>query len=247
MLRIAIVLLALTPLCAAAQPAPTPPAPPAPVTPAIKLPATLAIASGKLGKLVAETSAKTVKWVALTPGLSIEAVDGGRTLYFTGAPGSYDLLAYVAVAGEPSDPVRVTVTIGEPPAPVPPPAPPAPTPPAPVDPLKAKIAGAYIAATGTADQKKEWAKDLSALYGRFAKTTADPKVTTAAALKSKISAAASVMVGDTALTEVRQVVAGELAQILGAPTDDATLTPDQRTAAAALFVKLAGLLDGLTH
>lgn len=243
MLRIALALVLALPLCASAQP-PAPPAPPAPVQPALKLPATLTVPSGKLGKLVAETSAKTVKWVALTPGLSTETVEGGHVLYFTGPAGVYELLAYVAVAGEPSDPVRVTVTIGDPPAPVPPPAPPAPPAPIPVDPLRVKLSASYTLAAGTAAQKAEWAKDLAALYRAAAKLSNDTTVATAGALKAKLSAAAGALIGATALTEVRQAVGGELAAILPA---DADLTPDQRTAASALFARLATLLESLAQ
>jgi hypothetical protein len=248
MKSLALALLLALPLSAhALQPPMPPPAPPAPDS-AIKLPDKVTTPANKVGKIVVEGSAKSVKWVALTPGLSFEITPDGRTLYYAGAAGSYDLIAYTAVGDVPSDPVRVTVVIGDPPAPVPPPVPPVPpTPPkpVPVDPLKAKLSAVFASAAGTPADKSEWAKDLAALYRAGAKMCADPAVTTATALKTKLSAAAGALVGPDALKEVRQAVAGELAAVL--PTTEADLTTDQRTAAAALFTKLAAVLDGLAQ
>lgn len=134
--------------------------------------------------------------------------------------------------------------LSDPPAPVPPPKPV--PPPAPADPLRAKLAAAFEAAAGTAEQKAEWARDLSALYRAAVKRAADPAVATAAALRAKLAAASDTLLGDAdALKEVRRAVAGELAAVL--PTADADLTADQRAAAAALFARLAVILDGLAQ
>jgi hypothetical protein len=114
----------------------------------------------------------------------------------------------------------------------------------PADPLKAKLAAAYAAAAGTDAQKRDWAKDLAALYRSAAKVALDPKVTTTGALRAKLGTAAEVLVGADALVEVRKAVAGELAAVL--PTD-ADLTADQRTAVGALFARLAAVLDALAN
>jgi len=103
---------------------------------------------------------------------------------------------------------------------------------------------AFAAAGGTPAQKSEWAKDLAALYRASIKVSADKTVTTASALRSKMKDAATVLLaGDDALKEVRQVVAIELAVIL--PTAEADLTDDHRISAAALFTKLAGMLEDI--
>jgi hypothetical protein len=120
---------------------------------------------------------------------------------------------------------------------------PNPVPPAPTDPLKQKLKGAFDSAAGTGQQKGEWAKDLAALYRAAAKLTADPSITTAAALKLKLKEAAASLIGETALVEVRKVVAVELANVL--PTTETELTEVQRKAAAELFAKLASLLDAI--
>src|SRR5579872_4312921 len=242
-LALALVLCAV-PSALAQPPAPTPPPPPAPT---IKLPDKITIKAGQFAEIKAEVTGKAVKWIAITPGLSIHTCDGGRTAYVTGLPGVYELLAVTAAGDQLSDHARTLVVIGDPPPPPPPPAPPVPpappAPPPPADPLQAKLAAAFSAAAGTPAQKKEWAKDLAALYRAAAKLSNDPTVTSAATLKAKLSAAAGALVGDTALREVRTVVAGELAVVL--PTAEADLTADHRAAAAALFSRFAAALEDL--
>lgn len=118
---------------------------------------------------------------------------------------------------------------------------PKPVPPVPVDPLKAKLKAAFDASAGTSAEKTEHAKDLAALYREASKLVADPALVTAATLRQKLKDASAVLIGPDALKEVRQAVALVLASVL--PTTDSDLTDDQRTAAAALFVRLAGLLE----
>ncbi|MFM8273720.1 MAG: hypothetical protein ACKODX_15525 [Gemmata sp.] len=115
-----------------------------------------------------------------------------------------------------------------------------PGPPEPADPLRAKLRAAFDA---DADPKKrDHARDLAALYRQAAGLCADAGVGTAGDLLSRVKAAATTLVGADALRECRRVVAGELGALL--PTDDA-LTAEQRKAAAALFAKLATILEGL--
>ncbi len=118
---------------------------------------------------------------------------------------------------------------------------PPPVPPAPVDPLKVKLKAALDASAGSDAQKKEWAKDLAALYRQAAKLVTDPTLTTAVQLRQKLKDASAALIGADALVPVRQVVALELAAVL--PTTEADLTDAQRVAAAVLFTKLAVLLD----
>lgn len=235
----ALILLALVPLAAAAQPPMPPPPSPTPVTPTIKLPDKVTIPAGKFCEIKAETTGKTVKWIVLTKGLSVHVCGDGQTIVVTGLPGIYDVVAYTSLNDVLSEPARVTIVIGDPPPPPAPPVPPAP--PTPPDPLKAKLAAAFAAAAGTAEQKREWAKDLAALYRAAAKLSIDPTITTASMLKSKLSVAAETLIGDMALVEVRKAVAGELAAVL--PATDGELTSDQRTAAASLFSRLSTILE----
>lgn len=118
---------------------------------------------------------------------------------------------------------------------------PKPVPPVPVDPLKAKLKAAFDASAGTTAEKAEHAKDLAALYREASKLVADPALVTAATLRQKLKDASAVLIGPDALKEVRQAVALVLAGVL--PTTDSDLTNEQRTAAAALFARLAAVLE----
>lgn len=125
-----------------------------------------------------------------------------------------------------------------------PPAPKPPDPkPLPSDPLRDRLKIAFDAAAGTAAQKREWSRDLGALYRAAAKLCADPSLGTASQLKTKLAEASKALIGEGALREVRQAVAGELALVL--PTTEGELTGEQRTAAAALFELLAKHLEEL--
>lgn len=128
-----------------------------------------------------------------------------------------------------------------------PPKPPVPVPPVPVpvDPLREKLRAAFDQAAGGDAQKREWARDLAELYRKSVRLAGDPRYATAAHLKAKMREAATVLLeGDDALAEVRRAVAGELAAIL--PTDR-ELTDEQRKAAAALFARLAAVLEDLAQ
>lgn len=131
-----------------------------------------------------------------------------------------------------------------PPGPGPnPPVPVPPVPPVPVDPLKQKLRVGFDLAAGTATQKREWAKELAALYRAAAKLVVNPELATAGQLKDKLREAAASLIGADSLKEVRQAVAVELAGVL--PTTEGELTDEQRKAAAVLFGKLASLLDAI--
>lgn len=123
------------------------------------------------------------------------------------------------------------ITPGPGPKPVPPP-----------DSLKAKIQAAFDADAEPIAEKREHAKDLAALYREAGKLAVNPAIATAGELVDKVRGAAMTLVGPKALVAVRTAVASELGQIF---PFDAPLTGDQRAAAAALFARLAEILDGL--
>lgn len=83
-------------------------------------------------RVQAKTDGKTVRWLALDPGLylfPVELLKDSKTAVVTAArAGRYRLLAVTAAGDEPSEPAVCTVVIGEAPAP---PTPPGPTPPGP--------------------------------------------------------------------------------------------------------------------
>ncbi len=221
----------------------------APPSAVLRVPSEVTAAPATITEIRAETTALVVKWVVLTPGLSIRPIDSGRGLLVSGPPGRYELLAYTAAGDVPSEPVRCVVVIRatppEPPLPEPrPPPPPDPPQPRPPDPLQARLSAAYTADAAAPDVKREHAKDLAALYRAAAKLADDPTIATSGELLRRVRDAAGLLIGPQALRDIRQIVASELASLL--PTD-APLTASQRASAAQLFRKLAGYLEELAQ
>jgi hypothetical protein len=203
----------------------------------LKLPAEVRAPPATIFEVRAETTGKAVKWLALTPGLSLRPIDNGRVLLASGPAGRYELLAYTALGDVPSDPARCTVVIGDPPGPDPKP----PNPPP--DLLRAKLKAAFDSDSAPAAAKREQAKDLAALYRAAAKLAPASATLTSGELLARVREAARTLVGPDALKEVRHVAGDELAALL--PTD-APLAEAQRASAAALFTKLATILEELT-
>lgn len=117
---------------------------------------------------------------------------------------------------------------------------PAPVPPVPVDPLRAKLQAAYDADPAPVASRKSQALDLAALYRQAAALAQDATVATAGDLLTRVRDAGKTLVGADALKGIRTVAGAELGALL--PTD-VPLTADQRTAAAALFAKLASTIE----
>jgi hypothetical protein len=227
-MRMLPLVLLLVPLSArAADPEPA----------SLKVPAEVRGPPATIVEVRAETTGAAVKWVALTPGLSLRPTDNGRVLLVSGPAGRYDLLAYTAAGDVPSDPARCTVVLGDPPGPKPP------DPRPPTDPLRAKLKAALDADAAPAATKREQAKDLAALYRAAARLARDSAVPTSGELLARVRDAARTLVGPDALKDVRRAAGDELSALL--PTD-APLTDPLRTSAAALFTKLASLLEELS-
>jgi hypothetical protein len=178
----------------------------------------------------AETDGKIVKWVTLTPGLSVRSIDGGKTLLVSGPSGRYELLAYTALGDVPSDPARVVVVIDG----AAPPDPKAP------DELKEKVR----AALDRDKPKKADALQLAAIYREAAKLLADPEAITSAELLRRLRAVSADLVGPDVLPAVRAAVAEQLLAVLGM-TSDEPITDARRKRAAELFLRLAVLIEEL--
>jgi hypothetical protein len=207
----------------------------------LKVPAEVKALPATITEVRAETTGKVVKWVALTPGLSVRPIDDGRVLLVSGPTGRYELLAYTASGDVPSDPARCVVVIGEPPEPKPP-KPPDPKPPPP-DPLRAKLKAAFDSDAAPPELKREHAKDLAALYRAAARLAEDTAVATSGELLTRVRNAARTLIGPDALKDVRRVVGDELSALL--PTDS-PLTDSRRTSVATLFKRFAAILEELT-
>lgn len=132
------------------------------------------------------------------------------------------------------------------PGPTPPPVPPNPTP---VDPLAAKLKDAFLADAGTKDQAKKLADLWQGASNMMVQVEADGKTYHYTSTLQIINAVLEVTnnpnwLGPTALPKTRALIGTELADAIGVPSD-AALTDAQRSAAAALFGKLATILESL--
>lgn len=199
--------------------------------PSLKVPAEVSAKPATITELKVDTSGKVVRWVPLTPGLSLRPVDDGRTLLFAGPPGRYELLAYTAVGDVPSDPARVVIVIeGVEPGPAPK------TP----DELREKVA----AALAKDKPSKADITQLAAVYREAARVAADPAVTTSADLMGRVRRVSASLLGPDALPTVRGAAAEELLAALGM-TSDEPITDRQRKRAGELFARLADVLEAL--
>lgn len=197
--------------------------------PALKVPSEVTAKPATITELKAETAGKVVRWVPLTPGLSLRPVDDGRTLLFAGGPGRYELLAYTAVGDVPSDPARVVITIeGVDPGPAPK------TP----DELRQRIAAALA-------KDKASKADVVQLAGIFREAVAvanDATVPSTKELLRRVREVSAKLLGTEALPNVRAAAAEEVLAALGMSNDDA-ITDAQRKRAAALYARLAEALE----
>lgn len=208
--------------------------------PEIRVPERVRGEAGAFLRVAATTEGKQVRWVALTPGLSVFPADLLRdsrtTVVVALRPGSYRLLAITAVADELSEPAVCVVEVGSEPAP------PGPEPVPPDDALARELARLYAADPGA--DRAAHVRALAAFYRQAARTVATAELRTAGDLYTVLRQAATAVLPDDALVGVRRRIATELKGVL--PTrPDAPLSETHRTAACALFGRLASLLEAL--
>lgn len=184
---------------APAPPLPTPPPPIPPAGPTLTLPAEVKGDPGAFVRIAATTNGREVKWIAVTPGLNVFPAemlrDSRSTVVVASAEGRYQLLAYTALDGLPSDPATTTILIGsapppQPPGPAPPPVPPVDLPSAELQALVAPLRAIMQAAPPA--QRAVWAGAWSDLLVNL-KTSGPPSQVAAfkAALGEFMRAAAA--------------------------------------------------------
>lgn len=108
------------------------------------------------------------------------------------------------------------------------------------DPLRDKVQAAYVSDGGT----KQEALALAALYRACADLCKEKDLGSGLEFLARLQDASKRMIGTTTLVSVRKIVTSELAASLGTPSET-PLTADQCEAAATLFTRLAGILEGL--
>jgi hypothetical protein len=197
------------------------------------VPAELVTRSGRLVVIRAEAAARVVWHACPTAGpLDRLALDQGRTLVAVAPkPGRYELIAWTAHGGEPTDPARCVLRVeGEP-------APPAP------DAFAAAVQTAWRGETDP-DRDRD-RRQLAAVYRVAARETVRlPHLRTHGELWATLRQAAAALLPDSALPAVRGVIAAELRQTL--PTDAAAPLDDAaRGRCAAAFDRVAAALERL--
>lgn len=217
----------------------------------IKLPSEI---KGEVGAFVAvraETEGKTVRFVPLTPGLSVFPADlladKKTTVVVAARPGRYSLLAYTAINGEPSEPCITVVIVGSP-EPVPPPPPPGPGPgpgpgPAPPEPdaLTKRIREALAADPGTAAEKVKHALALSGFYDAMAKHVLSDQAATVGDLLGDYRAAIPAVLPADAIPATRKMCGVEVASVCGDDIE-AKIDGPMKTKLIDLFGRLSAAL-----
>lgn len=191
---------------------------------------------------------KTVRYVPLDDGLAVFPAellsDPTVTVVSSSKAGRFRLLAYTAQADKPSAPALTTVVVGDPaPPPGPNPTPPGPTPPppGPADTLADALRGIYGGLVD--DQKAAKAAILAGAFRQAAVFPKDSQIQTAGALYGAIRSL-SVKLTPSDLLPIRERIMEEIQRIL--PSDPSVvLTQANRDQAAALFSRIATILEGL--
>src|SRR5207248_7165263 len=172
----------------------------------LRLPVEVRGRPGRLVTIQAETAAAQVRWHACrgpdTPDLW-HSPDGKTLLFSTPAPGRYELIAWTATGGVPSEAVGCTVLIETPEPPVPPPLP------EPVDPFQAALQTAW--AGETAADRAAQRDRLASLYRVAGQDTVrQPQLHTVGDLLAALQQAVKIVLPADALPKIRAAIAAEL-------------------------------------
>lgn len=207
--------------------------------PEIKVPKKVEGAANDFIPVVVETEGKEVKFVAVTPGLKVFPSglmsNKKATVVFAPVEGEYKLLCYTGKGDEVTDPVYVTVVVGEGGGGEVEPK----VDPIAKDPLYAVVKDAY---KGLKTEDKAKKKSLSAVY----KVLADSLngVDTAGALFTLIKDSSDARVGAEGLRPLRDIFGGELEPILP-KIPNQVLSADEKTSVSKQLRRFASILDHL--
>lgn len=199
--------------------------------PAIKLPAEITVAPGRIARITAETTGKAVRWLCINDDADLVPVpDGKLALFCAPKAGRYAVYAWTAADDLPSEAAKCTVIVVDP------------TPPAPPDPFQDDLRKLFHSDTTT--DKSLHVAQLAALYREAVAFANKAEITTAGDLAARLRTAASTLLPAEALTGLRKRIAEEIAKAL--PADgDKPLDAATRAAAGKLFTRIAVALEGL--
>lgn len=235
------------------SPAPKPPKPPVPPTPsAVKLPPGVYYVVQSTNHFLATASPDGLVKINRTKGpiflygKFVDAPDELQerefkspyvTIITSSGNGNCELLVWPSRATEENQIIRQPLDVNT--LPIPPPPPP---PPPPVPTFKSKVQDAFTVDGSPVDA----AAKLALLYRTTSATTVrDPALTTGAALLTEMQRACAALIGPPTgtLAKTRNVIADELDKTL---KNVSTLNPATRDTIAALFVRVADALEGVT-
>lgn len=205
----------------------------------LKLPDTIRGDEMDFITVTAETSGKSVMFVALDPGLKVfpsNLLSDPKSTVVTGKSGRYRILAYTSINDMPTKPVITTVVIGN----AAPPSPPNPDP-VPSDKLKDELTSLWNSNNEIARLEKKNA--LSSVYKRAAQACMNPEFKSAAEIATSLQSEAERDVPKPALQSIRDRAGLEFKKIL--PLDRQTMTQKEREDGSAIFLRVAAILDEL--
>ena len=208
--------------------------------PSLKLPQEIKGLPGQFIAIRAETDCKAVKYVALDSGLNVFPsallADPKSTVVTSVVQGKFRLLAYTAMGDQPSEPVVVSVVIGNP-APLPP-APPSP----PDTSFMESLQSIYSAIQ---EQNRESNKSsLAELYRQASTLSQDKNIKTIRQLLMTIKDGSKKLISEDALVSLRERIQQELSSKFTQPMNSA-LSDEMREDFSMMFSRIAGILEQL--
>lgn len=213
--------------------------------PTLKLPQEIKGAPGQFIAIRAETDCKAVKYVALDEGLNVFPsallADPKSTVVTSVTQGKFRLLAYTAAGDQPSDPVVVSVVVGNPK-----PIPPSPVPPAPPSPpdnsFMESLQSIYAAIQEPNRESNKLA--LSEVYRQASTLAQDKNIKTIRQLFMTIREGSKKVISEDALVSLRERIQQELSSKFPQPMNSA-ITDELRADFSMTFSRIAGILEQL--
>jgi len=195
---------------------------------ALSVPAEVAARPGRITLIHAEAPAK-VMWHACPAAEppDLLPLDDGRSLVFVAGPGRYELIAWSASGGQPTEAASCVVHV---------------EPPTPPDRLTEKLRAAW--AKETSPQRDRQRELLAGLYEAAGETVRQPSLRTLGDVYAALRNAAGTLMPADALSALRAAIAEVLRSFL--PADpEATLDDTLRTRCVDAFRRIAATLNQL--
>jgi hypothetical protein len=204
----------------------------------LSLPSEIRGEPGTFITITADTRGSIVRYVPLDAGLQVFPAhllaDKRTTVVLSLTPGRYRVLGYTAIDGNPTEPVVVSVVIGD-----------RPTPPDQVPDHAALLSALSGIWGGHVERDKDKKLDaLIATYRAIESITGDQKIaTTDALMRACVEARKKAGLADDAILPIRQRITEEWTRALG--DADAPMTPELRARARGVALKVLRALEGL--